>query len=234
MQGEFALNHVLPMCLPTGTAMAFGFAMRIVLAGAATSLGIYIIEDLFILLSPCFFLANNYVILSRLAVSLSTPASPVSTTCLLLPAQRIAKIFVWSDVITFWIQASGGGLSASNGLAVVGQKYPEVWHMGKTGGRREWRILFYTVCITCIGILVRSAFRIAEFSEGYTGYIPTHEAYFYCLDSIPLLLAISFYMFVWPPVYTHQEVESKDIEVPDNGGYPMAPQPGTGRYPNRA
>lgn len=49
--GEFALNHVLPMCLPTGTAMAFGFAMRIVLAGAATSLGIYIIEDLFILLS---------------------------------------------------------------------------------------------------------------------------------------------------------------------------------------
>lgn len=229
---------------------------------------------------PCFFLANNYVILSRLAVSLSTPASPVSTTCLLLPAQRIAKIFVWSDVITFWIQASGGGLSASNGLAVVGQKvrpllymrfrycklmsgvvdracraditaaivrtlycppsrirlsrvccplgasvncrctyflppfrrsqYPEVWHMGKTGGRREWRILFYTVCITCIGILVRSyffpssfshltrasqvrsAFRIAEFSEGYTGYIPTHEAYFYCLDSIPLLLAIRY------------------------------------------
>ncbi|KAF7981926.1 hypothetical protein HWV62_30693 [Athelia sp. TMB] len=236
--------------------MAFGFVMRIVLAGAASSLGIYIIEDLFILLSPCFFLANNYVILSRLAVSLSTPTSPVSTTCLLLPAQRIAKIFVWSDVITFWIQASGGGLSASNGLAVVGQKialvglifqlisyalytvlllvfgfrvrlqYPEVWHIGKTGGRRDWRVLFYTTCITCIGILIRSAFRIAEFSEGYTGYIPTHEAYFYCLDSIPLLLSISCYMFVWPPMYTHQLGARKDVEVPANGEYPMAPQAG--------
>ncbi|KZP04761.1 RTA1-domain-containing protein [Athelia psychrophila] len=225
------------------TAMTVGFALRVVLHGSPYSLGIYIVEDLCILLSPCFFLATNYIILSRLAVSLSTESAPISTTCLLLPAQRIAKIFVWSDVITFWIQASGGGLSAQQSLAAVGQdialvglvlqllsyalytvlllvfgtrvrsRYPEVWHMGKQDGRKEWRVLYYTTCLTCIGILIRSAFRIAEFSEGYNGWIPTHEAYFYCLDSIPLLLAISLYMFVWPPIYTHQGQTKGDIPM---------------------
>jgi len=235
--------------------MAFGFVMRVVLHGSPYSLGIYIIEDLCILLSPCFYLATNYIILSRIAVSLTMESAPVSKTCLLLPATRIAKYFVWSDVITFWIQASGGGLSASNGLASAGQKialvglilqlvsyglytillivfgfrvrsqYPEVWHMGKQGGRRDWRVLFYTTCVTCIGILIRSAFRIVEFSEGYTGWIPTHEAYFYCFDSIPLLLAISLYMFVWPPLYTHQE-RSKGNSISElesgNNGYAMS------------
>ncbi|KZP04541.1 RTA1-domain-containing protein [Athelia psychrophila] len=235
-------RYMVWMCVGS-TAMAFGFAMRIVLHNSPSSLGIYIIEDMCILLSPCFFLATNYIILSRLAISLSTENAPISTTCLLLPAQRIAKLFVWSDVITFWIQASGGGLTASKGMAKVGQnialvglvlqllsfglytilllvfgarvrsRYPKVWHMGKLGGLRDWRVLYYTTCLTCIGIIVRSVFRIAEFSQGYSGWIPTHEAYFYCFDSIPLFLAISLYMFVWPPVYTHQGQTMNDMPL---------------------
>lgn len=39
----------------------------------------------------------------------------------------------------------------------------------------------------------------------YHGYVPTHEAFFYCFDSVPLFLAIGLYAFVWPPAYTHQE-----------------------------
>ncbi|KAF7985913.1 hypothetical protein HWV62_43820 [Athelia sp. TMB] len=225
---------MLVLCIGS-TAMAVGFVMRIVLAGSPESLGIYIFEDLFILLSPCFFLAANYMILSRLAVSLSTPSAPVSSTCLFLPATRIAKIFVWSDGITFFIQASGGGLSASASMASTGQKislfglilqlvsfalytvlllvfgfrvmqqYPQVWKLSTQGGRKDWRVLYFVVCLTCIGILIRSVFRIVEFSQGYHGYVPTHEAFFYCFDSVPLFLAIGLYAFVWPPAYTHQE-----------------------------
>lgn len=30
----------------------------------------------------------------------------------------------------------------------------------------DWRILFFSLCITCLGFLTRSAFRVAEFSGG--------------------------------------------------------------------
>jgi hypothetical protein len=48
----------------------------------------------------------------------------------------------------------------------------------------EWRILYFTVCATCIGFLMRSGFRIAEFKDGYTGYLYTHEGWFYGFDAV--------------------------------------------------
>lgn len=44
--------------------------------------------------------------------------------CLFLSSRKIVRIFVWSDVFTFWLQASGGGLTAVNGnqmLQTVGK-----------------------------------------------------------------------------------------------------------------
>ncbi|KAJ7662268.1 RTA-like protein, partial [Mycena rosella] len=63
----------------------------------------------------------------------------------------------------------------------------------------DWRILYYTMCLTCIGILIRSTFRIAEFTGGYTGFIATHEGYFHLFDALPLWVAMSLYCLVWPP-----------------------------------
>jgi hypothetical protein len=34
---------------------------------------------------------------------------------------------------------------------------------------------------------------------GYDSYLATHEIYLYLLDALPLLLAMSLYVFVWPP-----------------------------------
>lgn len=48
------------------------------------------------------------MILGRLAVAMGDEAA----NCLVLPAARIAKFFVWSDVVTFLVQAAGGGLSS--------------------------------------------------------------------------------------------------------------------------
>lgn len=59
------------------------------------------------------------MLLSRLATSLG---QDVADDCLLIPARRITKIFVWSDVITFWIQAAGGGISIQAKLSSFGTK----------------------------------------------------------------------------------------------------------------
>lgn len=114
---------MLVLCL-SSTLMALGFGIRIPMTNDPGSLGIYIGQYMvsathstkrgsknlrmlqFILLSPCGFLANSYVILPRLATWLD------AEDCLFLKSRIIVRLFVWSDVTTFLLQASGGGLTA--------------------------------------------------------------------------------------------------------------------------
>ncbi|KAJ9122450.1 hypothetical protein QFC22_001875 [Naganishia vaughanmartiniae] len=53
--------------------------------------------------------------------------------------------------------------------------------------------------------LIRSVYRTIELSEGYTGYLNTHEPYFYLLDTLPLWLGISVYVWFWPPKYLTED-----------------------------
>ncbi|KAJ7134562.1 RTA1 like protein-domain-containing protein [Mycena epipterygia] len=218
------------------TAMATGFVLRIIYANPPFTLGKYIAMDLFILLSPCLFLATDYMLLARLAATFD---KEVSDRCLLIRSSRIVKFFVWSDVTTFFLQSSGGGLTATKNnatLANLGNKivligltlqavsfllfscvlvvfgwrvcheFPAAWRVQKPRPFKllsrqpidDWRILFYVMCITCIGIIVRSIFRISEFAGGYNGTIATHEGYFYFFDSLPLWISMTLYCFVWP------------------------------------
>ena len=39
---------------------------------------------------------------------------------------------------------------------------------------------------------------MSELSQGYQGHLATTEAFFYALDSLPLLLAIVVYVPFWP------------------------------------
>lgn len=89
-----------------GGFYAIGLFLRIVYAGDMTSVLKYAIMNLIILLSPCGFIAGVYMLLSRLAIHLD------ATELLSIKPRRLTKIFVTSDIITFWIQASGGGLTA--------------------------------------------------------------------------------------------------------------------------
>ena len=47
---------------------------------------------------------------------------------------------------------------------------------------------------------------MAEYAQGYQGVLRTTEIYFYLLDSLPLLLAMSVWIFVWPPTFLLQDV----------------------------
>ncbi|KAJ6542390.1 RTA1 like protein-domain-containing protein [Mycena vulgaris] len=97
-------------------AMAAGFVLRIVFSNSPFSLGLSIIMDMLFLLSPCAFLATDYMLLARLA---STFPEEVSQSCLLIRPSRIVKFFVWSDGITFFLQASGGGLTATKNASTA-------------------------------------------------------------------------------------------------------------------
>ncbi|KAE9395557.1 RTA1-domain-containing protein [Gymnopus androsaceus JB14] len=259
----FRIGQKYMLTLTIGmTCMMVGMILRIIVIHFPYSVAIYAIMDLFILLSPCAFLATDYILLSRLANSLGRT---VADNCLLLPSTRITKIFVWSDVITFLIQAVGGALSTSGKsssvkvgekVALVGlslqlvsfvgftlilivfglkvhSKYPQIWAVNsrgqtllsvagpfKTTPAYNWKVLYYTMCLTCVGILIRSAFRIVEFSGGYFGYVAEHEWFFYFLDALPLWMAMSLYCLIWPVRFFNRE--NTPLDYPEAHEMPVS------------
>jgi hypothetical protein len=47
-------------------------------------------------------------------------------------------------------------------------------------------------------VQIRSVYRTAELSQGYVGPLATNEATFYGLDTLPLWIAVTVYVFFWP------------------------------------
>ncbi|KAH9482709.1 Protein RTA1 [Psilocybe cubensis] len=190
------------------------------------SKGIYIMEYLFVVLSPCAFIAADYVLLGRLAKHLNADKH------LLVPSRRITIAYVGSDITTFLIQAIGGAMSASAndpdralagsrvflaGLAAqllsflsfsgiyliflwrVHKYDPDIWSMDTSKKwYNSWNALAGALSISCLGILVRSGFRVVELSEGFQGPLTTSQSLFYGLDTLPLFVAIAVYVPFWP------------------------------------
>jgi RTA1 like protein len=66
--------------------------------------------------------------------------------------------------------------------------------------QRGWRKVLITVYAVLVLITVRVIFRLAEFSGGVgtSNPLPHEEAYFYCLDAVPMALATGLLTAVHP------------------------------------
>jgi hypothetical protein len=91
----------------TGIAEVLGYSTRII-AADSTSLGAFIGSTFFLLVSPIALAPVNYLVMARLVRQVD---KPVWMLCTLKPDQ-IARFFVTSDFVCFFLQASGGGLLA--------------------------------------------------------------------------------------------------------------------------
>jgi hypothetical protein len=66
---------------------------------------------------------------------------------------------------------------------------------------KNWRLLLYVLFSSLALITIRIIFRLVEFSSGLDpkkNPIPYHEAYFFALDGLPLLLACALMNIVHP------------------------------------
>ncbi|TRM67760.1 RTA1 like protein-domain-containing protein [Schizophyllum amplum] len=209
---------------------ALGLALRFGLHDDPQSTGIYIVFYLFTVLSPCAFIAADYVLLGRIARAIGCGQY------LAISPRRITVVFVSSDITTFLIQAAGGGLSTSGKnnpeLALTGSRVflaglalqllsfviftiiyalflyrvyrfrPTAWTQDKgMPWYKNWLSLAGALVLSCIGILIRSVYRTIELSEGFNGPLATNEALFYGLDTLPLFIAIAIYIPFWPGRY---------------------------------
>ncbi|KAF3918540.1 hypothetical protein ABW21_db0208303 [Orbilia brochopaga] len=62
----------------------------------------------------------------------------------------------------------------------------------------KWRPLVYCLYVSCTCILIRSLYRLIEFAEGWTGYLMSHEVYFFILETLPMLICLVVFNFFHP------------------------------------
>ncbi|WVQ62090.1 uncharacterized protein L199_000226 [Kwoniella botswanensis] len=227
------------LCLVIGAWFeGLGLVLRVAFRKNPHSTGLYIVCYLFVVLSPCAFLAGDYILLGRLVQYLDKNEHMRP-----LKASWVSWTFIISDIVTFLIQAAGGGLSISKeiktaeaggniflaGIAAQLASFVlfsgmwilfgfRAWKNDKElWAKPGWKSLYWAMGFTCICFVIRSIFRTVELSEGYIGYLATHERYYLGLDTLPLLLGIATYCYFWPGRYLHFPAKGQVANDQENG-----------------
>lgn len=182
------------------------------------SIGGFVIQAILILIAPALYAASIYMILARLIRSIRAEALSF------IPVRWMTRIFVTGDVISFTLQAGGGGIQSAGTL--------ELFHLGEkiivaglicqilifgffvvtallfhrrvlktptaeaNCNKVPWRRYLYVLYTTSFIILVRSIFRVVEYLQGNGGYLISHEIFLYCFDAV-LMAAVMAIFLVW-------------------------------------
>ncbi|CAG2011041.1 unnamed protein product [Fusarium graminearum] len=201
-----------------GVFETIGYAARIVSHNNKESVPAYSVQAILILVAPALFAASIYMILGRIIISLR--AQHLS----LIPVRWLTKLFVCGDVVSFSLQAAGGGIQASGTIKAydLGEKIiivglfiqivvfgffvltSTLFHRrckkNPTLAVRQlafpWKLDLAVLYTVSIIILVRSIFRVIEYLQGNDGYLISHEVFLYIFDAI--LMAIVMVVFlIW-------------------------------------
>ncbi|KLO17824.1 RTA1 like protein [Schizopora paradoxa] len=224
-------------CLPAGTfAYMIGFALRPVVKNNPTSIGLFIVMQIFLVTSPAAFLAFNYIIYGRFV----RHRVGDGYTPKFIPPRRLALIFLISDYSTFSLQGNGGGLQGSStpstarigtwivlvGLVLQVISYLFFIFLVVYMHRRIVNVapphpvrkeasfkVVWLIYYTSIFYMIRGIYRTVEFSQGTGGFLITHEVYFYAFDALPLFLATVVYVPFWPGQYIEQNIAYDSIQL---------------------
>jgi len=223
---------------------AFGLSTRFGLHLYPQSKELYIVQYLFVVLAPCAYIAADYVLLGQLGVHLHAEQflsisarritvifimSDVSTFLIQAVGGSISasandfttnrigsRIFLAGLVIQLLSFVTFTSLYCLFLYRIYTRK-PDIWTLDKSKSwYNDWRALGAALLVSCIGIMVRSIFRVIELSEGYQGHLATTESYFYALDTLPLFIAVAVYIPFWPGRF----INKADPDRVQNDGIP--------------
>ncbi|ETS77968.1 hypothetical protein PFICI_10030 [Pestalotiopsis fici W106-1] len=195
-----------------------GYAGRIWSHFDTLSIGGFVIQAILILVAPALFAASIYMILGRLIRTLR--AEELS----LIPIAWVTRVFVISDVISFSLQAGGGGIQAAGTreLFHIGEKiiiaglFVQIVVFGffmvtavifqyrfarsaifaSAPAPVNWKRHLNVLYAVSALILVRSIFRVMEYLQGNDGYLISHEVFLYVFDAL-LMTAVMVIFLVW-------------------------------------
>ena len=151
---------------------------------------------------------------------------------------RLTRIFVLSDVVSFFAQATGGGFQASKNFnkttaknIILGGLVVQIlgfglfattaliWHIrmirrptaaSEADGVRRWRKVMYMLYTVSVLIMIRSVFRVVEYVLGTSGYLMAHEWPLYIFDALLMLLTVATFAIWYPGRLTVSQLGKSD------------------------
>jgi hypothetical protein len=193
--------------------MSFGYITRYASARSSSSIMLYAIQSLLIILPPSLYAATMYMIFGRLVLFVNHPSAS------LIRPTRVTKIFVTGDTLSFFLQAGGGGMMTSAGMANLGQTLMMVGlacqllffgfflvmavtfrrrmlsTLGPACGKYSWDSLLTVLLLAAALIITRCVFRMAEFGTGRDGVLVSREIYVYLGDTLLMFLVQIMFHF---------------------------------------
>lgn len=171
-------------------------------------------------LAPTFFTAGIYVILGRFIQILGRESS-------ILRPSLYLWIFCTCDVISLVVQAIGGGMASGEAGKIGGDTAPGTHIMVAGIVFQLFSITIFVICaadfvrrcirlrlfqnltgsavplfgamiLSVVCIYIRSIYRTIELSQGWSGYLITHESYFIALDGAMMIVAVAVFNFLHP------------------------------------
>jgi len=217
------------MVIPAASMMELiGFALR---PFAALDVPKYVVSTLMILLAPTVFAMADYSLLSKM-ISKTKIEHPIFT------AKRVKWVFLAGDICSFLVQVSGGGLTAITSNIPIAQTGAKILLAGlaislcvfsfflfmtayihykmRNEMKGKWKFILYVLYFNMILLLIRSAYRIAEYGNmQYHNSVSVNEPLFYCLDVLEMFLLnlswIPFHPGFWDMTDSEETKESKDV-----------------------
>lgn len=194
----------------------------------------YVIQSTFILVAPALFAASVYMVLGRVIRSVEGEALSI------IPVRWLTKIFVFGDVISFVVQASGAGVmvtadSMKTGEAIIlGGLFVQIVifgvfavtaalfhfrylkHHGLTlaSFRNDaWQKVMLMLYAVSILIMVRSVFRVVEYIMGHDGYLLSNEWTLYVFDAALMFAVMVIFAWQFPGQFQRKKVVESGSEM---------------------
>jgi hypothetical protein len=191
----------------------------------------FILQNFFILLAPALFAASIYMVLGRIIHSVRGEQYS------LIRVHWLTRAFVLGDVLSFMIQGGAARLMVTdnnvalgNDIVIAGlaiqvlsfelfictaiyfqykiEKFPT--RESVMDEDMPWRKNLWGLYGMSVLVLIRSIFRVVEYSLGYDGYALRHEWTLYVFDAVPMV-GVMVVFAVWYP--SRLRLPPKDGEV---------------------
>ncbi|KAL5333718.1 RTA1 like protein-domain-containing protein [Aspergillus crustosus] len=191
----------------------------------------YSVWFILMLIAPLLTNAFVYMVMGRMVWNFTDDAQ-----VLRVKPWRFGMFFVLLDILAFIIQVWGAGQASGDDVPYDTMMKGLHIYMGGVGAQQLFVLMFVVCAISfhrkilrqyrsdmkqtllllyvlyaCLALItIRIIFRLAEYSQGLKSSIPRHEAYQYCLDSVPMLVALVLLNVVHPG----RIMPGKDSDMP--------------------
>lgn len=193
----------------------------------------YIIMYCCIVLAPVGLALADYILVGRLIHKIGRQYSIVHP-------KFVEFGFITSDILSIGVQSIGAGLITSGslknipigshvligglGINLVSFCFFGVitihlhWSIYRRKpdytGKERWVKMFYALYLSMILLIIRSIYRIVEFSTGFRGYLAIHEVYFYVFECLLIIFAFGLFLPLHPGIWLQGEDKDQLIKTP--------------------